>query len=303
MKNGEFRARAQRFLAGQFKSDDLDKLYLFLRSRSFGASTVTDIGNLIGHADRRETGVDIGRVWDRYQVWRYIMPRIESPGGVMDFECLPANTLDILSVNLRVISDKQLLDSAGCTKKQAASIIGRLPKKFSSNMDRTLRFSGNHISDREIELVRTLTGILNAAAIYSSDEIINDFAHALVKNGLIELEQVASVNEKRELLLLYVIVSMHGTILRMPDGTEVPVTAGFHDNATSSLLHVQYTLTLPFKGDTRRISTDLLSTDMQAKDWLDQYDATLHSGLFTVPIEINADQRIAPIDAEGPHIL
>ena len=68
IRKAEYRVRAQRFLTGNFNAQDLTSLLLFLRENSYGASTVHDIGNMIGHAYERDRGLILSRINDTYQM-------------------------------------------------------------------------------------------------------------------------------------------------------------------------------------------------------------------------------------------
>lgn len=291
----EFGIRAQRWLSGELNSSDIEKLFLFLRARSHGSSVIKDIGDVLGHSDRRTKGVMIDRVWDLYQIWRYHLPRMDMADKGIDLMNAPANMLDLLRISLNSIDEGDLFERTGYDKRQAKTRIGKMPNKFSSNLDRSLRFTGRDLTDRDIKLIEALLSLINVRAIYTEAELTKDLSRVLLKEHLIDDHQVEQFESIAYFASIVAVANLHGTLLIMPDGSEVKVTTGFESSTREPVLNVHFSLELEYKTEPRTMSASLFHTGIAAENAIEGFPDYPARGYFTVPIEINRAGKITPL--------
>jgi hypothetical protein len=70
----ELRRRVEQLLRGQFNQEHLTRLYLWLRSRSYGIASVREIGHFVAHADERSVGPVTDEVRDFFTFARLWVP-------------------------------------------------------------------------------------------------------------------------------------------------------------------------------------------------------------------------------------
>jgi hypothetical protein len=57
VRDQELRTRVERLLAGDIRPEDFSRLFLWLRSRSYGAASIKEIGHFEAHPDERDSGL------------------------------------------------------------------------------------------------------------------------------------------------------------------------------------------------------------------------------------------------------
>lgn len=78
MKTNELRSRVQRFLAGDHRVADLNRVFLALRDGCYGRASIREIGDFVAHREHREKGPVTDAVRDILLSFR------SCPGGRQD---------------------------------------------------------------------------------------------------------------------------------------------------------------------------------------------------------------------------
>jgi hypothetical protein len=87
----EMRRRTMRLLDGDFRPDDVSRLFLWLRERSHGLASIREIGDFVAHSDTRKKGVVTEETRDFLKYLSLRLPncsrRVDLSDLPSDFEC------------------------------------------------------------------------------------------------------------------------------------------------------------------------------------------------------------------------
>lgn len=301
MRKGEYRIRAQRFLTGEFRVEDLHYLFLFLRQQSYGKETVADIGNMVGHADARKQGVSMRRVTDHYHIAQYQSVRFEGNPVLraLNIYDAPPNLFDMMDATLRLLASELLLKYTGLRRDQASTALTKLKRRFRDDGNGRLTWTGPNIKPKQVALLDCLTGFIISRPAYDANTFIEETAYLLIKHGFIDEPQRHLLQAKRPHLLLFAIAAMHGARYLLDNGDTVEAEAGWGTDNGDALLRVGASVTVPYRREgiegTQQWLFSLFETDLKASDWAPDFDAARPNVTWTVPIEVTNDPFIQPI--------
>ena len=136
------RARVERLLRGDFRVDDLTRLFLYARDRCDGREPVQEVGDFVAHHDERTKGLitRVTRDWFSIaRVWGAVVQLKQQ----LDPQNMPDTFPDFLWANLRrqpaIISRNPKI-----TRKQAERRLPDIVKHFIHKPDGTLSISSFH---------------------------------------------------------------------------------------------------------------------------------------------------------------
>lgn len=213
MIDADLKRRVERLVHGTRRSDDLDRLFLALRERSYGRASIREIGDFVAHRDQREKGPVTQKVRDIFESFRS-WARISVAG-------LPFTIADIRKVsaaNLRVATDAQIEARLGLTRSVAKSVLEQALRNAENGKPGTLR-------ERRVVDYFGSAFIWNPA--FTAIEVLDDLTHVLQKAGLLEPTDEKTFAAIGPFLALYVTALMHGSAVILEDGTRADLFAGF----------------------------------------------------------------------------
>jgi hypothetical protein len=142
MPDPGLRARVERLLRGDFRSDDLTRLFLYARDRCDGRESVQEIGDFVAHHDERTKGLITREARDWYMTVRFAS--LNFPPHQIEWNRLPSHFSIVLQASLRRALPDFFKDhlklSRMVVKKSLPSIIGKLI----TNKDGTFSISPAH---------------------------------------------------------------------------------------------------------------------------------------------------------------
>ena len=286
MRKGEYQARAQRFLTGEFHVEDLSTLFLFLRQHSYGRETVYDIGNMLGHGDERDQGISLRRVSDTYVMAQYQIPKaVEHPNFKLYLGDAPPNLFEIMTATLRSISDEKLPEMVGRRRDQASTALAKLRRKFRTKSDGRLEWALPSIHVNDIALIQRLTSHLISKPAYSGDELLEETWQLFLRHGFAREDQHSLLIKRRPHLLLFAIAAMHGVRYLLPDGKTAEAEAGWVTTDDVALLSVYFTMSAPYRDKFVSVGFPVFVTDLSAREWVEDFPDLRH-GHFKTPIEL-----------------
>src|SRR5579862_4110756 len=102
MPDPGLRARVERLLRGDIRSEDLVRLFLYARDRCDGREPVQEIGDFVAHHDERTKGIVTRETRDWFLTARFFRSAMQ---GAIDAKQLPSNFTNFLDASLRRISE------------------------------------------------------------------------------------------------------------------------------------------------------------------------------------------------------
>jgi hypothetical protein len=220
MPDPGMRARVKRLLGGDFRSDDLTRLFLFARDRCDGRESVQEIGDFVAHHDERSKGLITRTTRDWYITAWYYFLNMQRP---LDRSRLPANYPEFLQASLRRTEIQILKTKAGVSRADARKLLTSAIHKLVSNGDGTFAMSPLH-TKKEVSLLECLGANLSARPAFDGNRLFEDFIMTLKSNGLIERAEIREFQKLYPAVSLFAITVMHNCIIKIDDGSRISLT-------------------------------------------------------------------------------
>lgn len=278
----DLRARLRRLLDGGRQAADLDRLYLGLRERAKDLEAVREIGDFIAHRETREKGVlsaVFRDVFTSLDIWSRPMRGV----GVAQSDVAAA-----AAANLRLATDQQLRDGCGSTRSQATQRLKRALAKIGSrpltqSEHRTLRYLG--------------TAFIWKPA-FTADQLCQEFAEAVQREGLIDAADVASVRDLHAFLAVHALSVMHGSKLKLANGLEGRLWAGYANRDRFLEVKVE----IGFEDAGKPISSPIclfyaeLAPEAHCDADLLESEPPLYPWHWSKPIEVKSNGRLGYVE-------
>lgn len=222
MADPELRARLMRFVRGDFRTDDLDKIFLYARLRSNGSEAVKDVGDFVAHKTLRDEGPVTRSTRDWYITAGYYF-RIKQ--GAVNPDNLPPDFPEFLHSALYRATNQLIKKQAGLTHWAARKILPGLIEKL-RNDNGSLSIKSGTLSLEERRLFRFLADDLPAdAPAFTNDRLFADLTTILKREGLLLREEQKKFGELKTLIGLYAVSAMHDSVMDIGNGSKIPLTA------------------------------------------------------------------------------
>jgi hypothetical protein len=277
MKPTELRQRVERYLRGDCRVADLDRIFLGLRDRCHGLASIREIGDFVAHRDQREKGAVTDTVRDIHlslDSWLH-----QGEGRFPDL----AKAKRICAANLRTATDAQLDARLGLRREVVRSVLAQAIRKMEAD-----RFE--KVTQREQAVFNYLAGAFIWNPAFTDEQVGSELAGLLTKTGALRPVERAAFDANHDFLTLYVTALMHDTAVVMDDGSRFALFAGFDNDQRR--IEVKARIELAGWGKrvtapvcifwTRLIGTDHCSDDLAAVP-----------GKWSGAIEIDSSGRLA----------
>jgi len=212
MLDEDLRHRARRFLTGDHRISDLDRLFLGLRARAGDQACFREIGDFVAHRDTREKGLvtQVGRdVFTSVDVWS------------LKLRGRDASWADIsraAHANLRLASDEQLRDGCGCQRSTAKQRLERALAKVERQERPT---------DKELQTLEYLGNRFIWRPAFTAAQFAAEFIALLARTGIIDSSDAVLSKQTSTFLTLYALALMHGSAIILDTGQRGRLLAGF----------------------------------------------------------------------------
>ena len=282
MHDEELRHRAGRLLAGDFRIEDLDRLFLGLRARARGCSCFREIGDFVAHRDTREKGLvtQVGRdVFTSLDVWSLKL-RGHKPSW--------ADITRAAHANLRLASDEQLKSNCGCNRPAVRKKLERALAKVDH---------GGQLTGSEYRVLEFLGNRFIWKPAFTSDRLTAEFKQVLMRNGIIGKSEADDLDGARAFVSLYALAVMHGSSVVLDSGQKAKLFAGFANRERRLEVKIDIVfkdLAKPMISPVCLFLTDLCPENHCEPDLLTPSDPILCDH-WPDPIEIGGDGRLARI--------
>ena len=211
MLDDDLRHRARRLLTGDFRTGDLDRLFLGQRDRAWGRAAFREIGDFVAHRDTREKGLitQVGKdVFTSVDVWSLKM-RGSEPSWV--------DIARAAEANLRLASDKQIRSGCGCQRGAAKMRM----RNALAKIDRRER-----PTDQEIKALDYLGNRFIWKPAFTSGQLFAEFKEVLIRNDIVVKTDTEAFNKAEAFIALYALSIMHGSTIVMDDANKARLYAG-----------------------------------------------------------------------------
>ncbi len=217
MIDNDLRQRARRLLAGENRTEDLDRIFLGLRARVSGSPCFREVGDFVAHRDQRDRGLltEIGRhVFTSIDVWS--LPLRGRQPTLADVE-------RAAKANLFLVSDEQLRAGCRCARQTANNKMSKALRKLSQ---------GHDLKDSERRVLEYLGNRFVWKPAFTSDRLHAEFIDALLRHDIVDSSERDQLEGCRKFLSLYTVALMHGGLIEFENGSTARLYAGFANRDT-----------------------------------------------------------------------
>jgi hypothetical protein len=278
----DLRLRARRLIAGDFRTGDLDRLFLGQRDRAANRACFREIGDFVAHRDTREKGLvtQVGRdIFTSVDVWS------------LKLRGRDASWADIkraAHANFRLASDEQLRTGCGCQRQMARKRLERALAKIDRN---------EQLTASELQVLQYLGNRFIWKPAFTSDRLFSEFKDLLIHNGLVEKSNADALDAAKTFLTLYALALMHGSSIILEGGQRARLFAGYANRGHHLEVKIEIVfneLNKPLMTPICLFLTDLSPEEHCEPDLLASDDPVLVDH-WQMPIEIGGSGRLTRI--------
>lgn len=288
----EIRSRLERILSGENRTEDFTRLFLFLRSASYGSAVITEIGDFVAHADAKTKGIVTNEVNDFFLSIKLNFS--DQKNWTLDLQNLPEFFSDAVTGNFRRIKSEIIRRDTGLKRKVANAILNEAVKKLSPAKNGGLRLTTTWTKD-ELAVIRCCSSCIVARPAFSDKDLTMDISSAILKNGLMHGNEKQAIKKACISITLYAISIMNGVALKLKSGT----TSHLYGGLSEGKLVVN--ASTPLQIDTGRIvniSSTLFETSLSGDEYC--HPSLVHqsgSCLWDTAVELTSSTppRLVPL--------
>jgi hypothetical protein len=236
-----------RLIAKTQRIDDLDRIFLSLRSRAFGRASIQEIGDFVAHREERQKGLVTQRAKDvfvSFENWLSV-----GDGQIPNLE----KVREISSANFRIATDAQIMQRLGLSRNKANSALKEGLKKLAKGLS---------VTERERGAVDYFGGAFIWNPAFTDTELIDDLKFVLIKSQLLDSKAQHQFEDASSFIALYAISLMHGSAVVLSDGCRASLCAGYDND--EQYLEVKAYLTTEKYGKTITVPLCIFWTSLDA---------------------------------------
>ncbi len=291
MRDVETKRRVERMLSGDFRPDDLSRILLFLRDRTYGKDVVKETSNFISHGVERDIGLVTDTAREFFAGVRLHLSLIETK--TFNVDEAPTFFPTAVKAALKHIDKGQIQQQVGQNRKMAERTLESMLAKFVQNANGSYALKGN-LDETEVRLLRLLASTFTAKPAFTDKGLIDDLWFVLLKNGLVHESELDAFQKQRTPIILFSVAAMHGCSIVLDKNTKAALAADCGGNADFPIQVLGVSVCPTAKVPDLRIATAMFSTALLARD---HCEADLLGDLkgWTYPIELSASFKLKRI--------
>lgn len=260
-RQGELRVRIARLISGEMQVDDLNRVMLWLRDRSFGRHTVRDVGDFAAHSEERNRGLVTDEI--RYLAASFDL-LLEAKYGNIAIDKLPSHLPEIVRGTIVRMDADALRQKTGLSAKDARRVLDASLRKYKKDESGILVLADTLESTELKVLELGVTAVVKP--IFTSNRLWTDFIFVLTKNDLLQAKEIDSFGSVRPLFMLFTVWAMHRCKIILPSGREAYLEAA---SDKGSLVVRQVHLRPRSDGTPIYLSTRIFDAELEVSKWCD----------------------------------
>jgi hypothetical protein len=222
----ELRIRVERFLKGDFRPDDLTRLFLWLRERSFGVASIREIGDFVAHSDEKIKGVVTNEAKTFFRFLRFRSAYIAPDIRPIDLSDLPSDFCDAMRGNIGRVESSLIRRDTGLKRKAGEAYLASALAKFCLRSDGRCELK-DAMTPEEFAIVKCCMSYIVSKPAFTARDLVRDFGFVLNKNQLLANEgERKALNTFNHHLTLFAVAYMHHARVILDDGWEANLEAG-----------------------------------------------------------------------------
>lgn len=283
MITDELSIRARRLIAGQFRGDDLDRLYLDQRDKHHERESFREVGDFIAHRRERQKGLvtQIARdVFTSISVWSLAL-RGKRP--------TPGDIERAARANFRLATDAQLQQGCGLRRKAAKETLESAIRKFETGLSFT---------DQETIVLGYLGNRFIWKPALTDEQLIHEFTEVLEFNAVLSRDEAKSLAQLKSFITLHAITCMHGSIIHFDNSTSGELLAGFSNREKCLEVKVQIRFEdapKPILAPICMFLTNLSPEENCEASLLAKVGTEWHPHVWQVPIELTPEGKLSAL--------
>ncbi|TGR17824.1 hypothetical protein EN845_29115 [Mesorhizobium sp. M8A.F.Ca.ET.202.01.1.1] len=292
------RKRVERLLAEGFRHDDITKLLLWLRERSYGVSSIREIGDFVAHSDTKTKGAVTQELRDffRYLELRMNSTNLNEQGKKPAFlqiklENLPPDFPSIVMERFRKLDSSEINRTTGLNRKAAELALKAVLQKFSTGPNGELSLTSARTKDEAAILTTSLNSMMPTPTLTQA-ALWRDFCFVLKKNNLLEDREQKLLKPVERGLVLFSIATMHGTEMTLVSGRVAKLSAGIRKNGN---LCVAAAGEWDMIGAFGSAVVPVFDTDLLASECCDPALSVDAGNKYNEPLDVSADLRLVAL--------
>jgi hypothetical protein len=293
VREKELRSRVERLLREDIRLEDVSRLLLWLRFRTYGGESIKELGHFISHSDERRVGLVTNEARDFF----FLLPFHAGENAPIYLADVSEEFPGIIARNLNRISSDDIKRFTGMKKQHAAAILNSLIRKFSPAKHGRCSLQ-TPLTTQEQNVLICAIGHLRVRPAFTDDSLFRDFVFALERNNLISVTEKPLLNKTKSALALFAIATMHHTKLALEGDGNADLIASSGE-AEKGMLQVVAVGACPMRrtGGSFLFSTAMFSTSLTASDHCAPELLSFPDGgnLWHGPIELRNDLKLSPL--------
>ncbi len=277
----EIRIRVERLLKDKAVPRDLDRIFSWVRFKSFGISSVREVADFANHVETRNQGPVRADILNFVDVIAFFM---ESMGAQRESRP-PRWSLDLIASaargNFELLGRNNISSKIKLSKKSRQSLLNGALDKLYQNPNGEICFRSD-TSPLEYTIFEECLSVLCTLPVFSDIDLAKDLSNVLLKNNVLEKHEKAAFLRLSGKISLFAIEKMHLTKVEVPGQDDMTLRAGPNFLGPQSCIQVSFD---------SMVSYPVFTTSSVAHELVS--DVTmLQESRWTSPLELGDDWKL-----------
>ena len=302
MRRNDLEARVRRLCSGDRRIEDLNRIFAWIRFRSGGRPTLSEVGHFAAHPDIRDKGATFARAVDLFQSSRLWIRNLNfSSLGRQDIYSDKTHRAG-MEARLRLYGPERVRKELGVGLKRARrSLKSGLDKIAMSPITENI-----NMNEEEWRILNFLASRFQYEYLFSDDTLVNDLTMALRAEKM--MSEFDSLDAHRDFIGLYTASIMHLAEIRLEDGINGHLQAGYDNDGLLCVSLAAPMTSVPFVENKLQVSCMIFKTSVKTSNYCNVEDLpdqgvfspeepyySMRSASWTSPIEVDNFGRISVI--------